>query len=67
MVWPAGGIKKDMEQRGYEGCKYILSLEHHAFERRDVTTDQFIKRLLNEEDFAAWQHKSADYQLEMTG
>lgn len=44
-----------MKKRGFEGCKNTIPLLRHALERRDVGINQFVKSLLNHEDFAAWE------------
>lgn len=43
-----------MTAKGYQGCKSTLPLQRHALERRDVGMDVFIRKLLNDEDFAVW-------------
>lgn len=45
----------DMKIRGFEGCKTMIPLLRHALERRDIGINQFVKGLLNQEDFAAWE------------
>lgn len=44
-----------MKSKGFEGCKTALPLLRHALERRDVGINDFVKRLLNQEDFEAWE------------
>lgn len=55
--WLSGlpeNLKKAMTAKGYQDCKSILPLQRHALERRDLGMDVFIRKLLNDEDFAVW-------------
>lgn len=59
--WISGlpdGFKAHMIKKGYEECKSILALQRHALERRDVGMDEFMKGILNEEDFKEWRNSS---------
>lgn len=59
--WLSGlpeNFKKAMIAKGYQECKSILALQRHALERRDVGMDEFIRTILNDEDFKAWQDNS---------
>jgi hypothetical protein len=47
-------IKKAMTVKGYQECKSILRLQRHALERRDVGMDEFMRKLLNDDDFKVW-------------
>ena len=48
-------ISREMKGKGYQYCKTTLSLRRHSLERRDVGMTAFVKELLNEEDFNAWE------------
>ena len=55
--WLSGlpdNIRKDMMLKGYERCKSIVSLQRHALERRDMGMSEFMRKLLNDEDFEVW-------------
>lgn len=59
--WLSGlpeNFKRAMIAKGYQECKSILALQRHALERRDVGMDEFIRTILNDEDFKAWQDNS---------
>lgn len=56
--WLSGlpeNIRASMRKKGYKDCKSVLGLQRHALERRDVGMSEFIRGLLNEEDFELWQ------------
>lgn len=51
-------LRQAMAAKGYHGCKLALPLQRHALERRDVGMDEFIRKLLNDQDFKIWQDNS---------
>ncbi len=44
-------IRRDMEKRGFEACKSVLSFTRYVNERRDIGMDDFLKENLSEEDY----------------
>jgi hypothetical protein len=46
-------IRKDMKERGFEGCKNILSFTRYVNERNDIGMDEYLKENLSPEDFKA--------------
>jgi hypothetical protein len=56
--WLSGlpeNLRMTMTVKGYHECKTILALQRHALERRDVGMDEYIRKLLNDQDFKLWQ------------
>ncbi|MEM8510390.1 MAG: hypothetical protein AAF717_21330 [Bacteroidota bacterium] len=47
-------IRRDMEMKGFELCKGILSFTRYVNEKNDVGMGEWMKRNLNEEDYKAW-------------
>ncbi len=59
--WLSGlpaGIQDDMRKKGFESCKTILSLQRHALERKDIGMENYIRGLLNTEDYQYWKKHS---------
>lgn len=44
-------IKKDMEKRGFESCKNILSFTRFVLEKNDIGMDEYIRKHMDEEDY----------------
>lgn len=42
-------IRKDMEQKGFEGCKGVLSFTRYVNEKNDIGMEEFIKEQMGEE------------------
>ncbi len=49
-------IRTDMEKRGFEGCKTVLSFTRYVNERRDVGMNKWMKEHLSVEDFEYWNN-----------
>lgn len=53
--WLAGlpeGMRRVMEQEGFEKNKTALPLRRHALERRDIGYDEFMQSMVSAEDWA---------------
>lgn len=53
------GIKKDMEIKGFEACKSILSFTRYVNERRDIGMDEWMKEHLSQEDYTGFKNPGA--------
>lgn len=51
-------IASDMEQKGFEACRGMLSLRRHTAERNDRGLTEFMKAHLSEEDYKRWVSNS---------
>ena len=45
------GIKADMEKRGFEGCKTVISFTRYVNERRDIGYEEWLQKYLSNEDY----------------
>lgn len=59
LVGLPSGIQKDMEKKGFEACKSILSFTRYVNERRDIGMDEWMKEHISKEDYAAFKNSSA--------
>lgn len=48
-------IASDMEKKGFEKCKSIISFTRYVNERQDVGMDEWMKSHLSEEDYNAYK------------
>lgn len=48
-------IRMDMEKKGFEACKSILSFTRYVNERRDIGMDEWMRGNLSDEDYHAWK------------
>lgn len=48
-------IKADMKNRGFEGCKGILSFTRYVNEKNDIGMDLWMKEHLSEEDYTVYK------------
>nr|WP_297914261.1 hypothetical protein [uncultured Allomuricauda sp.] len=47
-------IREDMEIKGFELCKGVLSFTRHVLEKTDIGMDEWMKWNLSEEDYKAY-------------
>lgn len=47
-------IRRDMEIKGFELCKGVLSFKRHVLEKNDIGMDEWMKWNLSEEDYEAY-------------
>ena len=47
-------IRKDMQKKGYEACKTMLSFTRYVNERSDIGMDDWMKIHLSEADYEFW-------------
>lgn len=50
-----GNIKKDMEKRGFEACKGVLSFTRYVREKRDIGLDEFVMEKMGKEDYEKYK------------
>lgn len=53
MEWLSGlepGIKKGMEEKGFDGCLGVLSFTRYVNEKNEIGMDEYIKRLMGENE-----------------
>ena len=50
-----GNIQKDMEKRGFEACKGVLSFTRYVREKRDIGLDEFVKEKMGKEDYEKYK------------
>jgi len=48
-------IRKDMQKRGFQECKSILSFTRYVNEKNDIGMDEYIRQHMDPEDFAEYQ------------
>lgn len=51
-------IRNDMEKKGFEACKSILSFTRYAREKNDIGMEQFIKGKMGEKDYQKFKSLS---------
>ena len=59
--WLSGlpeNVKAAMTAKGYQECKSILALQRHSLERRDIGMDEFMNKVLTNQDFIFWRNSS---------
>ena len=44
-------IKSDMQNKGFEGCKGILSFMRYVREKHDIGLEEFVKEQMGENDY----------------
>jgi len=54
----SGNLKIDMEAKGFEECKSILSFTRYVRERQDIGLEAFVRDLMGENDFNEYQYMS---------
>ena len=47
-------IGKDMEKKGFEECKSILSFTRYVMEKNDIGMEEWMKKNLSKSDFKAY-------------
>jgi len=47
-------IRRDMEIRGFELCKSVLSFSRYVMEKNDIGMEEWMKRNLSEGDYSAY-------------
>ncbi len=50
-------IRKDMEIKGFELCKGVLSFSRYVMEKNDIGMTEWMKQNLNEKDFKKFSRK----------
>lgn len=50
-----GNIKKDMEKRGFESCKSVLSFTRYVREKKDIGLDEFVKEKMGKEEYEKYK------------
>lgn len=50
-----GNIKKDMEKRGFEACKGVLSFTRYVREKKDIGLDEFVKEKMGKEEYEKYK------------
>jgi len=56
--WLAGlpdNMRHDMQQRGFEVCKSILSFTRYVNEKNDIGLDEYVRQHMDPEDLAEYQ------------
>ena len=56
--WLAGlpdNISRDMEQKGFEACKGVLSFTRYVNEKNDIGMDEYVQQRMGLEDYAEYQ------------
>ncbi len=48
-------IRKDMQQKGFEACKGILSFTRYVNEKNDIGMDEYIRQHMDPDDLAEYQ------------
>jgi len=47
-------IRKEMKNRGFDGCMGVLSFTRYVNEKNDIGMDEYVKELMGDEDFAKY-------------
>ncbi|GEO05527.1 hypothetical protein AAE02nite_31910 [Adhaeribacter aerolatus] len=48
-------MRHDMQQRGFEACKGILSFTRYVNEKNDIGLDEYVRQQMGSADFAEYQ------------
>jgi hypothetical protein len=48
-------VRKEMQNKGFESCKNMLSFTRYIMEKNDVGMAEFIKQKMGSEDYAEYQ------------
>ncbi len=49
------GIRQDMQHKGFEACKGVLSFTRYVNEKNDVGLEEYIRQHMHPEDLAEYQ------------
>jgi len=55
--WLAGlpeNIRKSMQEKGFEGCKSVLSFTRYVNEKNDIGLEEYVREQMGAEDYAEY-------------
>lgn len=50
-----GNFKKDMENKGFDSCRRILSFTRYVREKHDIGMDEFVRKEMGEETYKKYR------------
>lgn len=48
-------FRQDMERKGFEACKGVLSFTRYINEKNDIGLDEYVRQQMDPEDYAEYQ------------
>jgi hypothetical protein len=50
-----GNVRQDMQEKGFEGCKGVLSFTRYVMEKHDIGLEEYIRQHMDPADYAEYR------------